>query len=156
MKGNSPLRAGPSAVLACLALFGTIAAGLSQPAAAPALPPPDPPFVFNQPTVQQVGPEVMVYDWSTQKCEDNDITDEPARAFRDDTGKIQLMNTHHVNYRWIASTTLDSTYTHPCTKTMSSSNNCTASNFNHKEWLASPWTPDGKTIYALAIRNRNQ
>ena len=54
------------------------------------------------------------------KCEDNDITDEPARAFRDDTGKVQLMNTHQVNYRWIASSTLDSTYTHPCTKTMSS------------------------------------
>ncbi len=130
----------------CLA---ALVATLSHSADAHALPPPYSPFVFNQAVAQQVGPEVFVYDWSTQNCEDNDITDEPARAFKDDTGKIQLMNTHHVNYRWIANTTLDSPYTHPCTKTMSSSNNCTASNFNMKEWLASPWTPDGKTIYAL-------
>ncbi len=129
--------------------LAALAAVLSQPRPAHALPAPDPPFVFNQSVAQQVGTEVKVYDWSSQKCEDNDITDEPARAFRDDSGKVQLMNTHHVNYRWIANTTLDSTYTHPCTKTMSSSNSCTASNFNNKEWLASPWTPDGKTVYAL-------
>jgi hypothetical protein len=135
--------------LILLAGLVTLAAALWHPPLAQALPPPDPPFAFNQPFVQQVGPEVFVYDWSSQKCEDGDITDEPARAFRDDTGKVQLMNTHHQNFRWIATTTLDSPYTHPCTRTMSSSNNCTASNYNNKEWLASPWTADGKTVYAL-------
>ena len=58
--------------------------------------------MFNTSVASQTGPEVFVYDWSVNKCEDNDITDEPARAFRDNTGTIQLMNTHHVNRRWIA------------------------------------------------------
>ena len=132
-----------------VACFATLGAVLLQPSPAEALPPPYSNFVFNQSVASQTGPEVFVYDWSSSKCEDNDITDEPARAFRDDTGKVQLMTTHHVNRRWIANSTLDSGYTHPCATTMTSSNNCTASNYNHKEWLASPWTPDGKTIYAL-------
>jgi hypothetical protein len=129
-----------------LAILGI---ALAQPLTANALPPPYSNFVFNTSVASQTGPEVFVYDWSAAKCEDNDITDEPARAFRDSTGKIQLMNTHHVNRRWIANTTMDSPYTHPCALTMSSSDNCTASNYNHKEWLASPWTPDGTTVYAL-------
>jgi hypothetical protein len=131
---------------ACIVM---LAAALAHPSTAGALPPPDPPFDYNEPFVRQVGPEVMVYDWSVSKCEDNDITDEAARAFRDDTNKVQLMVTHFVNYRWIANSTLDSSYTHPCTKTMSSNNDSNPATYNSKEWLASPWTPDGKTIYAL-------
>ena len=48
----------------------------------------------------------MVYDWSTQKCEDNDITTSRLVPSETTPGKIQLMNTHQVNYRWIASTTI--------------------------------------------------
>ena len=136
-------------VLLLAACVATLVAVLSLPSGAEAYPSPGQPFVFNEPFVRQVGPEVMVFDWSVSKCEDNDITDEAARAFKDDTGKVQLMNTHFVNYRWIANTTLDSPYTHPCTKTMSSHNNADPSKYDAKEWLASPWTPDGKTIYAL-------
>ncbi len=126
-----------------------LAATFFLTAAAGALPPPNAPFVYNEPTVRQVGPEVMIFDWSVHQCETWDITDEPARAFRDDTGKIQLMNSHFSNYRWIANSTLDGTYTHPCTKTMSSHENSDPSKYDAKEWLASPWTPDGKTVYAL-------
>ncbi len=132
-----------------------LAVVLCLPAAAGAYLPPGQPFAYNEPFVRQAGPEVMVYDWSVSKCEENDITDEAARAFRDDTGKIQLMNTHFVNYRWIASSTLDSPYTHPCTKTMSSSGNADPSKYDAREWLASPWTPDGKTVYAL-VHNEYQ
>jgi hypothetical protein len=138
-------------VAACLAMLGAALA----PLPAGAYPAPGEPFDYNEPFVRQAGPEVMVYDWSASKCEDNDISDEAARAFRDDSGKIQLMNTHFVNYRWIASSTLDSPYTHPCTKTMSSGNNAAADRYDAKEWLASPWTPDGKTIYAL-VHNEYQ
>jgi PKD domain len=125
-----------------------LAAALCQPSPAPALPPPDPPFVFNEPFVRQTAPEVTVFDWSVSKCEDNDIPDEPARAFRDDSGNVQLMDTHLVNYRWIG-TALDGSLTHPCTRTMSSSQSSDPSTYNNFEWLASPWTPDGKNVYAL-------
>ena len=131
--------------VACIA---TLAGAVSLPSMASAYPAPGNPFVFNEPFVRQASPEVVVYDWSVSKCEDNDITDEATRAFRDDSGNVQLMDTHWVNYRWISSS-LTGTYTHPCTKTMSSHNNAAYSTFDALEWLASPWTPDGKTIYAL-------
>ena len=65
------------------------------------------------------------------------------------------MSTHFVNYRIIAQTTLDSAYTHPCTMTMTSTNSADPSTYNNKEWLSSPWTPDGKTVYAL-VHNEYQ
>jgi len=110
-------------------------------------------FTFSEPFVRQVGTDTLVYDWTTQKCEDNDITDEAARAFRDDSGNVQLMTTHFVNRRFIGPS-LDN-LTHPCTKTMSSSNNSDPSKYDAREWLASPWTPDGKNVYAL-IHNEYQ
>jgi hypothetical protein len=104
-------------------------------------------FTFNEPTVRQVGPDTMIFDWSAQKCEEYDITDESVRAFRDDTGKVQLIATHFVNYRFIGND-FDS-LTHPCTKIMSSNFNPDHSLYESGEFVASPWTPDGKTIYAL-------
>ena len=134
---------------------GVIAlAMLCLPVSAGAYPAPGEPFDYNEPFVRQTGPEVVVYDWSASKCEDNDIPDEAARAFRDDSGKVQLMDTHFVNYRWIGDR-LDGPLTHPCTKTMSSSGNADPAKYDAKEWLASPWTPDGKTIYAL-VHNEYQ
>ena len=140
-------------VAACLAL---LAAVLLQPGLGRgAYPPPDDPFDFNEAVVQQAGPEVMVYDWSTQKCENDDIPDEAARAFRDNTGKINLMDTHFWNYRFTATTARPAPYTHPCTRTMSSTNSADPATYNSKEWLASPWTADGQTVYAL-IHNEYQ
>jgi hypothetical protein len=125
-----------------------LAAALSQPSRAGALPSPDPPFVFNEPFVRQVAPEVRIFDWTVSKCEGWDIPDEPARAFRDDTGNVQLIDTHYVNYRWIG-TALDGSLTHPCTRIMSSNDSSDPSTYDNLEWLASPWTPDGKHVYAL-------
>jgi hypothetical protein len=125
-----------------------LAAALLLPSRAAALPPPWEPFQFNTDVVQQAGPEAMVFDWSVSNCESNDIPDEAARAFRDSTGKIQLLATHFVNYRTIADS-LEGPYTHPCTKVMSSSNSPEHSTYNTKEWLASPWTPDGTNVYSL-------
>jgi hypothetical protein len=120
--------------------LGGLAAMLVTPAIASA-------YNFGEPFVRQVGTDTVVFDWSTQKCEDNDITDEPARAFRDDSGQVQLVTSHFVNRRFIGPN-LDS-LTHPCTKTMSSTGNSDPAMYDGREWVASPWTPDGKNIYAL-------
>ena len=141
-----------SAISACLLTLAALVLPTSQAAAYPA---PGNNFQFNTALVQQTGPEVMVYDWSVSHCENDDIPDESVRAFRDFNGKIQLMATHFVNYRWIADTTLDSPYTHPCTKTMSSTNSADVSTYNNREWLSSPWTPDGTNVYAL-VHNEYQ
>src|SRR3712207_9062140 len=73
--GDNPRfgRIAPRLLVACVLAFMVTAA----PAAA---------YTFAEPFVRQTGPEAMVFDWSTQKCEDDDITDEAARAFRDDAG----------------------------------------------------------------------
>jgi hypothetical protein len=139
-------------VVVCLALLG---AGLLLPSPAAAYPAPGNPFAFDTSVAQQAGPEVMVYDWSVQKCQDDDIPDWSARAFRDDTGKVQLISTHFVNYRNTAQSALDGTYTHSCQMAMNSTNSADPATYNNKEWLQSTWTPDGKTIYAL-VHNEYQ
>src|SRR5262245_24279619 len=78
-------------------------------------------FTFNQPFVRQAGPEAMIFDWTTQRCEDNDITDESARAFRDDAGTVNLITTHFVNRRFIGPN-LDN-LSHPCAKLFNSGGN---------------------------------
>ena len=40
------------------------------------------------------GPEEMVFDWTTDRCEDGNIPDIAARAFRDADGQVQLTIGH--------------------------------------------------------------
>ena len=42
------------------------------------------------PTVQQLGPEQTVFDWSTQRCDENFAADSPARAWRDSANQVHL------------------------------------------------------------------
>jgi hypothetical protein len=147
---RTPAGAKRAAVFACLALLAV----LLLPSRAAALPPPYDPFVFNEAVVQQDGPEEMVYDWSVQKCQNDDIPDEAARAFRDSTGKINIISTHFWNYRFTADS-LDGPFTHPCTMIMGSSNSPDPTTFDNKEWIAAPWTPDGTNVYSL-VHNEYQ
>ena len=48
-----------------------------------------------------IGSEKIVFDWTTDRCEDLDIPDAPARAFRDADGNVQLIASHSVNRRMI-------------------------------------------------------
>jgi hypothetical protein len=113
------------------------------------------PFTFNTDIAEQTGEEVMVFDKSVQGCEPDDIPDTPARAFRDNSNNVQLLSTHFWNYRNISTTGLDGTYTHPCNRILSSTNSSAHSTFDNKEWVASPWTPDGLRVYAL-VHNEYQ
>ncbi len=141
--------------LVVAACFALLVAALLQPSQAAALPPPWNDFVFDTSVAEQTGPEVMVYDWSVQKCQDNDIPDTPHRAFKDNTGKVQLLSTHFENYRNLAQTTLDSPYTHSCAKLMTTTNSPDVSTYDSREWISSPWTADGQTVYAL-VHNEYQ
>lgn len=105
------------------------------------------PFFASAQITVTLGPEEMVFDWSTQNCEAEDIPDLPARAFRDNQNKVQLIATHNVNRRFIGNSL--STVVHQCPVIMSSSNDPNPANYNHKEWIAAPYTLDGQTVYAL-------
>ena len=118
-----------------------VAAALLLPASATA-------YEFGEPDVRQAAPEATVFDWSRDKCTNDDIPDQPARAFRDASGTINLVDTHFTGWR---NTTSDmTTLTHRCSPLMmTSGNNSDPSKYDDKEWIGSTWTPDGTTVYAL-------
>src|SRR5262245_20025790 len=98
-------------------------------------------------TVRQIGPEQTVFDWTTQRCDDDHIPDLPARAFKDSTGQVQLTMSDPTNRRLIGPT-LD-TVAVDCGVTMSSHGNADPSTYDDQEWIASPYTLDGANVYAL-------
>ena len=105
-------------------------------------------YVFNEPSVRQIAPETVPFDWSAQKCNNDDIPDQPARAFREANGTINFVDTHHT--MWRNTTTNLTTLTHRCSPVMmNSGNNTDPSMYDDKEWIASPWSPDGTTVYTL-------
>jgi len=101
----------------------------------------------SQNGVRIVGPEEIVFDWTRDRCDEEDIPDMPARAFRDAEGNVQLIATHNVVRRMIG-TDLDAVR-RDCTIVMRSHRDPDPANFNDAEWLTSPYTIDGRTIYAL-------
>jgi hypothetical protein len=103
--------------------------------------------------VKILGPEEIVFDWTTDQCSVEDIPDIPARAFRDVDGKIQLIASHFVNRRMIGNT-IDSVQ-RDCNIIMNSHKDPEPSKFNDREWLHSVYTIDGETIYAL-VHNEYQ
>jgi hypothetical protein len=103
-------------------------------------------YIFG-PSVTAVGPEQTVFKWSTDACEPLDIPDTPARAFRDASGRVQMLASHYVTRRMVGPT-LDSVQ-HQCTILLDSTFNPDPAAFEDKNWLASPYTLDGQTVYAL-------
>jgi hypothetical protein len=93
------------------------------------------------------GPEQTVFDWSAQQCEPDGIPDHAARAYRDASGKVHLTLSHWVNHQFVGNS-LDSVAL-DCRVTMSSANNADPSVYDDRQWLGSPYTLDGNTVYAL-------
>jgi hypothetical protein len=101
------------------------------------------------PTVRQIGPEQTVFDWSTMRCEDINIPDSPARAFRDASNQVQLTLSHYVNYRMIGPSL--NSLSVDCSPTMLSDANADPAAYDDKEWIGAPYTLDGTTVRALII-----
>jgi hypothetical protein len=93
------------------------------------------------------GPVQVVFDWTTSRCEDLDIPDVPARAFRGADGRVQLIAAHFINRRF-AGPDLDH-LTHDCSIILGSDFNADPAAYDDHEWIAAPYTSDGTTVYAL-------
>jgi hypothetical protein len=91
-------------------------------------------------------PEV-VFDWTTDRCDDEDIPDLAARVFRDADGNVQLISSQFVSRRFIGPD-LDH-IRRECDVIMQSGLDPDPAAFDDHEWLASTWTPDGRIVYAL-------
>ena len=97
--------------------------------------------------VALTGPEQTVFSWSREACEPRDIPDLPARAFRDSNGNAQLIAAHFVNRRFVGPDL--NHLRHPCGVTMHSHYNPDPAAYADHEWIAAPFSPDGRTVYAL-------
>jgi hypothetical protein len=116
----------------------------AEPSAPPPTSTPDP---FPNPVLKITGEEEVVFDWTTDRCEDENIPDLAARAFRDADGRVQLLLSHLTNYRLVGPD-LD-TLAPDCEVLMRSDHAADPGLYNDNEWLAAPYTEDGLTVYAL-------
>ncbi len=93
------------------------------------------------------GPPEVVFDWSTDRCEDADVPDFPARAFVDQSGQVQLISSNHKPRRFLGADL--NNLTHDCGIVMTSNYDSDPSRFDDVGWLGATYTEDGSTIYAI-------
>lgn len=105
------------------------------------------PEPFPNPVLKATGEGKVVFDWTTDRCEKQNIPDLPVRAFRSADGQSQLIISDINNYRMIGPDL--NTLKSDCNPVMRSDNMADPSLFNDNEWIASPYTEDGQTVYAL-------
>jgi hypothetical protein len=101
----------------------------------------------SEATLRIVGREEVVFDWSEDACEPSDVPDLPARAFRDDRGRVQLIASHYVARRFVGPD-LDG-LRHECVPVFESRESPDPAAFSDREWIGSVYTLDGSTIFAL-------
>jgi hypothetical protein len=94
-----------------------------------------------------IGSPEPVFDTKTQSCEEKDIPDTQASAFRDDHNIVHLFSTENVA-RAMLGTSLDNVK-RDCAVVFRSRHDPDPSHFQQNEWLASFFTEDGKHIAAL-------
>jgi hypothetical protein len=125
-------------VLAALVLLAVpLLVGLPQAeAAGPSLP-----------SVRVVGPPQAVFDWGESACEPMNYPDLPARAFRDFEGNVQLLISHFANYR-LRGPSLDQLAI-DCEPVLRSHRSASPRRFQDREWIASIFLRDGKSVWAL-------
>jgi hypothetical protein len=103
--------------------------------------------------VQIQGPEETMFSWNRDRCDDSDFPDLAARAYRNADNGVQLISAHFVNRRFVGPALDD--LAHPCRVVMTSGFDADPAKFNDREWLAAPYTLDGRTVYSL-VHNEYQ
>ena len=104
-------------------------------------------------TLTVTGAPEIVFDWTSDRCEDEDIPDLPARAFRDKGAQVQLIASHYIARRHMGPDL--NNLSHDCTPVFISERDADPASFNDAEWIASVYTEDGETVHAL-IHNEYQ
>jgi hypothetical protein len=99
------------------------------------------------PTVQQLGPEQIVFDWSTQRCNDNFTADSPARAWKDSSNQVHLTLSSNNGYSMIGPTL--NTVAVNCNVVLPSHFDADPAKYDDQEWVFSTYTPDGTNVLAL-------
>ena len=103
--------------------------------------PPDPPT----PNVLD-GPRAAAFDTSKESCEQIDIPDAAARAFRDYKGIVHVIASHYITRASLGATL--ETAKHNCQVVYNSAHDGNIADFNDATWLNSFFNVDGKRIVA--------
>jgi hypothetical protein len=93
------------------------------------------------------GPMQVVFNHDKDGCENWDIPDAGARAFRDADGKVHLIDSGTENFAMVGDSL--NTVKRVCKGTYKNGGSADPSTFNDLGWLESFYTLDGKTIHAL-------
>lgn len=105
------------------------------------------------PSVQVDGTPEVVIPFGAFSCRGDekripDIPDVPPRMFLDERGTVHFLANNHLNFAFILTKT--GSITHPdCMPMMKSELDADPSRFADREWITSPYTLDGKTVYSL-------
>jgi len=94
------------------------------------------------------GPDHLVYSAATGRCDNMDLPDAPLRPVRNINGEFIVFGSGIVN-RLLRGPGLDS-LRHDCAVAYRGRDTRNPAEFDSATWLISPWTPDGRTVYALA------
>ena len=95
------------------------------------------------------GPPEVVFNGTTDRCEDSDYPDLPVRAFRDSNGKVQLVSGSAPRvYRFIGDS-LDTVSRDCSAPVIASTESFDPSQYDNQELIGALYTLDGLTIHAL-------
>jgi hypothetical protein len=93
------------------------------------------------------GPVVTSTRFRSGACDDQDAPDVPARAYRESTGKVTLIASHDRNRRLRGDSLL--ALRRDCQVVLEGHNDSRPEHYDGQLWIASTWTPDGRTVHAL-------
>ena len=97
--------------------------------------------------VEIVGSQQTLFDWSKQACESRDIPDLPARAFRDAGGEVHLIASGYINRAMVGPGL--NRVKQDCSVVFRSKLSAKPQLFTDEEWIAAPYTRDGRTVFSL-------
>jgi hypothetical protein len=89
---------------------------------------------------------------ASARCDSPDVPDIPdltPRAFRDADGKVNLISSHYISRRMLGASLNTVRIESDCHVIYNSANDPNYDNYRFHEWMASTYTQDGQTIYAL-------
>src|SRR3989344_7049348 len=106
----------------------------------------------GNPQIQVIGPPEVVYDYTSQKCSDDDHPDNPPRAFIDANQQVNLVFGNSIVYYPATlgnslNGPLQRLCSYPTTLSRYIDKAAQPSQFENRLWIVNTWTEDGNTVY---------
>lgn len=94
-----------------------------------------------------VGPAMPAVAGARPGCDADDLPDAPARTIRLQSGEVQLYAPHFRNRVEAGPDLLR--LRHHCHVVLQGGNQDDPAAYDDRAWIVSPWTPDGRTVWAV-------